>query len=42
VLSLPSVEVRLSQVEVFGVLGFGVNAGKEACRARFGAAILLT
>jgi hypothetical protein len=28
----------LGQVEVFGVLVFGVNAGKEACRARFGAA----
>jgi hypothetical protein len=33
----------LSQLEVFGVLGFGVvNAGKEAFGARFGAAILLT
>jgi hypothetical protein len=42
VLRFPSFEVRLSQVEEFGVLGFGVNAGKEACHARFGAAILLT
>jgi hypothetical protein len=32
----------LGQVEVYGVLDFGVNAGKEACRARFGAAVLLT
>jgi hypothetical protein len=30
----------LGQVEVYhGVLGFGVDAGKEACRARFGAAV---
>jgi hypothetical protein len=32
----------LGQFEVSGVLGFGVNAGKEACHARFGAAVLLT
>jgi hypothetical protein len=44
VLSLPSFEVRLGEVAVSGVLGFGVNVGKEACRARFGAAaaVLLT
>jgi hypothetical protein len=45
VLSLPSFEVRLGQVEVSDFLGLlGVDAGKdkEACRARFGAAVLLT